>query len=94
MSKETSCFGEMFLSFAAGTLIGVGIAVLLAPQSGEQTRKQLRDVASNASSKGAEIYDDAKELYEHVKDEIVKTVDERLASVGFKHKEEEEKKEV
>lgn len=57
-----------FPTFIAGALLGAGVALLLAPQSGSQTRGLLRDYASrakdeldNAIEQGAEAWDSAKE---------------------------------
>ncbi|MBW2222510.1 MAG: YtxH domain-containing protein, partial [Deltaproteobacteria bacterium] len=40
-----SFFGTSFVSFVAGSMIGAGIALLYAPQSGERTRQEMREKA-------------------------------------------------
>jgi gas vesicle protein len=40
--------GVVALTFLAGAVIGAGAALLLAPQTGTQTRSMLRDYASKA----------------------------------------------
>ncbi|MDH4128675.1 MAG: YtxH domain-containing protein [Spirochaetota bacterium] len=36
---------ELLVSFLAGTLIGAGIALLLAPQSGVRTRESIKKIS-------------------------------------------------
>ena len=42
MSDENE-FGALFSGFLIGGLVGAAVALLLAPQSGEETRGQIRD---------------------------------------------------
>jgi gas vesicle protein len=46
--KEGNDFSIGASAFLAGTLIGAGVALLLAPQSGAATRNMLRDYAARA----------------------------------------------
>lgn len=41
MSKQESDFGAFMAGFFVGGLIGIGVAMLFAPQSGEETREQI-----------------------------------------------------
>jgi gas vesicle protein len=56
-------------AFALGSLIGAGIALLMAPQSGEETRRQLAD-------RGMEIRDRAEETIEQTRHRAEKTLDD------------------
>ncbi len=38
---------EILLSFLAGSLLGAGIALLFAPQSGDKTRKNIKKLSQN-----------------------------------------------
>jgi gas vesicle protein len=58
--KEVSSF---FTGFFVGALVGGAAALLLAPQTGEQTRAQIRD-------KGIELKEKAETTYGEVIDEI------------------------
>lgn len=40
--------GTVLISFLIGGIVGAGIALLLAPQSGRKTRKQILDAAEDA----------------------------------------------
>jgi gas vesicle protein len=41
MSRQESDFGAFMAGFFGGGLIGIGVAMLFAPQSGEETREQI-----------------------------------------------------
>lgn len=43
MNKDT----ELIISFLAGSLIGAGVALLLAPQSGDRTRESLKKISKD-----------------------------------------------
>ena len=62
--------------FVAGASIGAAIALLFAPQSGEETRKQIADKAQDGSdfvvSKSREIRKHAEELVDSGKDLVSK----------------------
>ncbi len=38
---------DLFYSFVVGSLIGAGIALLLAPQSGDKTRKTIKKLSKD-----------------------------------------------
>jgi gas vesicle protein len=70
--------------FVAGLGIGAAVALLFAPQSGEETRKQIAEKAHEGSdfvaSKGREIRKQAEELVDQGKD-LVSKQKARLADV-------------
>jgi gas vesicle protein len=49
------------LSFLIGAVIGGGIALLGAPNSGKRTRKQLKTMAEDAKEKAEGYYDEMKD---------------------------------
>ena len=55
MSNEESgrCTGSIILAFFLGGLLGAGVALLLAPQPGEETRKKIKELAEEAKEKAA-----------------------------------------
>lgn len=67
------------VSFMAGTilggLIGAGLALLYAPQSGSETRKQLKEKVRKTKRKALEIKKDAitkaTEIKDNLKEEVV-----------------------
>ena len=56
MSENTG--SKMFFSFLTGAVIGAGLALLFAPQSGEETRKQIKDFSEKL---GSEVKDERRE---------------------------------
>lgn len=52
--------GSMLLSFLLGGVVGAGIALLLAPQSGEETRQKIKDLADDVKDKTTGYIDEAK----------------------------------
>jgi hypothetical protein len=45
MKEEGYSAGSMLVSFLFGGVVGAGLALLLAPQSGRETRKEISDFA-------------------------------------------------
>jgi gas vesicle protein len=60
MKDEGYSSGSLFLSFLLGGVVGAGLALLLAPQSGKETREKIRDVADDIKEKTTGYIDDAK----------------------------------
>ncbi|RJQ40898.1 MAG: YtxH domain-containing protein [Nitrospiraceae bacterium] len=61
--------GTVFLSFIFGGIVGAGLAMLLAPQSGSDTRKRIKEFADDMREK-------AEDYVEHIKKGVTSTVDE------------------
>ncbi|MGO9612186.1 MAG: YtxH domain-containing protein [Dissulfurispiraceae bacterium] len=53
--------GSVLLSFLLGGLVGAGLALLLAPQSGPDTRRKIREFAGDTAERTSEYLDEAKE---------------------------------
>jgi gas vesicle protein len=60
MRDEGYSSGSMFLSFLLGGAVGAGLALLLAPQSGSETRQKIRDIADDVKDKTGEYVDQTK----------------------------------
>ena len=60
--KEEGGFGSgsMLLSFLLGGVVGAGLALLLAPQSGEETRRQIKELADDVKDKTTGYLNEAK----------------------------------
>ena len=59
VSKGTS----FIIPFLAGGLVGAGVALLLAPKSGRELRKDLTDIAASTGDKITATVEKGKELY-------------------------------
>lgn len=51
---------SLFLSFLLGGLVGAGIALLMAPNSGRETRQRIRDLADDVRDKADRYVDSTK----------------------------------
>jgi gas vesicle protein len=62
MAEEGKDFsaGSMLLSFFLGGLVGAGIALLVAPKAGEETRKMIKELAEDARRRTEEYFEQAK----------------------------------
>lgn len=73
---------DFFLGFLTGTLVGAAIAIILAPQSGEETREYLKDqaiyVRDKASEVAASMRDRATEIASEVKEKADKMRDKAI----------------
>jgi len=62
MSENTG--SKMFFSFLTGAALGAGLALLFAPQSGKETRKQIKDFSDKL---GGEVKDGVEKISEKAK---------------------------
>ena len=61
MKEEGYSSGSVLLSFLLGGVVGAGLALLFAPQSGRETRQKIKDLADDVKEKSAEYVSQAKE---------------------------------
>jgi gas vesicle protein len=54
---------SILVPFLAGGLVGAGIALLLAPKSGRELRKDIEDIAASTGDKITATVEKGKELY-------------------------------
>lgn len=53
--------GSLVISFFLGGLIGAGIALLLAPRTGKETREKIKGLAGEVKEKVEEVVEEIKE---------------------------------
>jgi gas vesicle protein len=58
---------SLFVPFIIGGVIGAGLALLFAPKSGRDMRKQIKDLATDAQGAVSSAVDRGKELYDEGK---------------------------
>lgn len=68
MPDERSGFLAVVFSFLTGAALGAGLALIFAPQSGEETRKKIKDTTDK-------VTDDVKKNYEKLTQETQKAVE-------------------
>jgi len=95
MSDRDSDIGAFLAGFVVGGLVGAAAALLLAPQSGEETRTLIRDksielkgqvetTASEARAKAERIAQDAKTRAEDLQKRGQILLEEQKARLGGK----------
>jgi gas vesicle protein len=67
MSDERNGLLGTVFAFLTGAVIGAGLALLYAPQSGEETRKKIKEA-------GDKVADDIKANYEKISQEAQKAI--------------------
>jgi gas vesicle protein len=60
-NRDTSNTGLTLMGFALGTAVGAGLALLLAPESGKQTRQRLASAARRWTANAGHTIDQARE---------------------------------
>ena len=61
VSEETKSVTQVVIGFLAGTITGIMVGLLFAPQSGIRTREQLHEMAEDVCHRVDGWTDDAKE---------------------------------
>lgn len=62
--------GSFFKGAIFGALAGAAAGLLLAPKSGEETRKELKDKANQLKTQANSMYDDAKKSLNNKLEEV------------------------
>ena len=80
MADQNSEFGSFLAGFFIGSLAGAAAALLLAPQSGEETRTLIREKSIELKDKAAmtaeETRDRADKLIEETRDRALSAIEE------------------
>jgi gas vesicle protein len=69
MKDEGYGSGSLLLSFLLGGVVGAGLALLIAPQAGEETRRKIKELADDIKDKTNEYISETKEKVAAVADE-------------------------
>ena|ERR1700737_4991652 len=85
MSKDGDNSGIGFLTgLAIGALVGAAVAIVFAPQSGEETRDFLRGKAQEAKGKALDLASDIKDMAANVAGDL-RAQAEDLSTKGRSH---------
>ncbi len=80
MSSDNE-FGNFLAGFIIGGLVGAAAALLLAPQSGEETRAVIKEKSIELKDKAVMTAEDARVRAEHALDEARVRAEEAVAEV-------------
>ena len=84
--QASSCTGgSIALGFVLGAVIGAGVAFLLAPMSGAETRSRLTDAGRRIGGAARNKVDQARDTIDRARDTVDRVRDavgERKADVG------------
>jgi gas vesicle protein len=78
MSDQNSDFGSFLAGFVIGALVGAATALILAPQSGEATRRQI----AGASQELRQAADDAAREYREKAETVITDTRYKAQSLG------------
>jgi gas vesicle protein len=67
---------EFFAGFVVGGLVGAAVALILAPQSGEETRTQIREKSIELKTRAGELAVEARERAEELSEEARQKAEE------------------
>ena len=67
MEEKDYGTGSLVASFFLGGIVGAGIAILLAPQSGRETREKIKEFTETVKEKMAASVESAKDILEEKK---------------------------
>jgi len=58
--SDKSNFGSFLMGFTVGALAGAIVSLLMAPQTGEETRQIIKEKTIELKDKGTETYEETK----------------------------------
>lgn len=72
---------SIIMSFLLGSLVGAGLALLLAPQAGKETRARIRETADDVREKTESYIREAKEKIISTLDRAKETIEEKKTAI-------------
>ncbi|MBU4035106.1 MAG: YtxH domain-containing protein [Proteobacteria bacterium] len=75
MEEKNNSQGALLVSFILGGVIGAGVAILLAPKSGQETMGKIKDYAGSMKEKVASSVEGAKNVLEEKKSALSAAVE-------------------
>ena len=76
---RNTVIADAAIAFVAGTLLGAGVALLFAPQSGRKTRRDIRQFAEKAGNKAEAAQLELRHSIENIIGDIEEKLQEGLA---------------
>ncbi len=79
--KKVAKVLSLFSMFVVGGMIGAGVALLMAPQSGRRTRSKIRDKGEELRERAVETAEDTRHLASHKIDDLASLTKDRFSSL-------------
>lgn len=74
--------GSVLLSFLLGGMVGAGLALLMAPQSGQETRRKIRELADDVKERTTDYVAQAREKVLSTVDKGKETLEEKKSAIA------------
>ncbi len=81
MAENSGDLGSFLAGFVIGGLIGAGVALLMAPQSGEETRAMIADKGIELRDRAAETASDVQARAGELASQTAKAYDEQVKRI-------------
>jgi gas vesicle protein len=82
MYERNTSFVSIISAFAVGGLLGAGIALLMAPQSGQETRDRIRNKSLEIKDKAIETAEDTRERATRAISDVTQQTKEKVSSLS------------
>jgi gas vesicle protein len=70
MARDDSGAGTVVVAFVLGAITGAAVALLMAPATGEETRRRIADKAREGADKASEAARQGRELWNRQRDTL------------------------
>ncbi len=77
----TDSGGSILLPFLVGSVVGAGIALLLAPKAGREIRKDIKEFAGETKEKVSSAFEKGKELYQEGRSAVTHVFEEGKSAI-------------
>ena len=75
MARDDSNAGSVIVAFMLGAVAGAAVALLMAPASGEETRRRLGERAREGADKAREVAGQGREIWNRQRDTIASAIE-------------------
>ena len=74
-SNESNRGSSMMMGFMLGAVVGASLALIMAPATGEETRRRIGDTARKLGREGRHRFDQARETVSGLRDDAQHVID-------------------
>jgi len=74
-SNDSNRGSSMMMGFVLGAVVGASLALIMAPATGEETRRRIGDTARKIGKEGRQRFDQARETVSSLSDDAKHVID-------------------